>query len=156
MSTEFFCVRDSASLDRFNNPLRKSFFIEEEKDEGKDDKNPKVLYAYRYKCRNIKPIRGVFEVEDNVLVFVEKKPCLVDVLLLETGLKFVGWVGETPSDSPILEFFLKNGVLKARILYRQWWRLNRVTTAFRPVKYDIGNETVPTLFDEAGFSEDEW
>lgn len=155
---------DHKPLSRYQcHPTRMSFYGDEELFRNFKkisftgvDKPPLVPYKNRHNSRLIKPIRPLIEPIRKptkikyVLIFVDKKPYLVGINSIENNLKFTGWVGETPPDAPILEFFLdNNGVLKARINYGKWWRISRVTTVFQLVEEDIcGDPTIPTLAQE--------
>lgn len=142
MYTELPLIGESKYLDRFN-LIRTSFCYD--KEPGK----PKVSYKNRHSSQLINPTRNLHDVVGYIYLFIGKKLHMAKVVLRKKVLVFVCWVEETPLDKPILNFFFHRGVLKARILYKEWWRYNPVTTVFLSVKrHPSDDPTVPTLAQE--------
>jgi hypothetical protein len=125
-------------------PVRKSL---------ENDPQMGVPYTDRYNSGILGVIEKCGSGHATYVVYIGKKMYLVEVFWLGNRPVFVGWVNETPPDSPVLKFIFSNNVLKAQILYPQWWRYNRTSTVFRLVekenieKPDV-NPDIATLAEE--------
>ena len=145
MFQELTPIRDSKPLGRRTDRMRQSFF---DLSDVMHTEQIDVPYKDRYESNEIQAINESGRGDATIIIYISKKMHMVEVSWLGKIPNFVGWVNETPPESPMLKFFFNRGVLKAKILYTRLWRYNRSTTVFKLVEKPRSDPAIPTLAEE--------